>query len=310
MQMAAQIILQSLIGKVKVMIKIGDKINNRYRITSRIGSGGMSEVYEATDVISKKVVAIKVMKEELLSNPENIRRFKHEIAAVASLQHQNIIKVFNYGEINGRPYMANEFIKGQTLQEKVHFMTKIKPYEASQIMIQILDAIIFIHNHGVIHRDIKPQNIYYMADGSVKLGDFGIATYDHISPFNEEEHIIGSVHYLAPEIYQGRKPTFLSDIYALGITFFELITGQVPFDDIDPVDVAVAHVKKTIPLPSKIDPSITKEVEKIIIKATRKNPADRYQSAKEMQDAIAKLMSNHDNFKERRGFFARLFGFK
>ncbi|MFA5686722.1 MAG: serine/threonine-protein kinase [Bacilli bacterium] len=292
------------------MIKIGDKVNNRYRIVSRIGTGGMSEVYEATDVISKKVVAIKVMKEELLSNPENIRRFKHEIAAVASLQHPNIIKVFNYGEINGRPYMANEFIKGQTLQEKVHFMTKIKPYEASQIMMQILEAIIFIHNHGVIHRDIKPQNIYYMADGTVKLGDFGIATYDHLSPFNEEEHIIGSVHYLAPEIYQGRKPTFCSDIYALGITYFELITGQVPFDDVNPVDVAVSHVKKTIPLPSKIDPSITKEVEKIIIKATRKNPLDRYQSAQEMYEAIEKLMKNRDNFKERRSFFARFFGFK
>lgn len=308
--MAVLIILQLVIGKVIVMIKIGDKIDNRYRITSRIGTGGMSEVYEAIDIISKKIVAIKVMKEELLSNPENIQRFKHEIAAVASLQHPNIIKVFNHGEIDSRPYMAIEFIKGQTLQEKILFMTKLSPYEASQIILQLLDAIIFIHNHGVIHRDIKPQNIYYMADGTVKLGDFGIATYDHLSPFNEEEHIIGSVHYLAPEIYQGRKPTFLSDIYALGITYYELVTGHVPFDDVSPIDIAIAHVKKTIPLPSKYDPSISKEVEKIIIKATRKNPLDRYQSAKEMSDAIEKIMKNRDNFKERRSFLSRLFGFK
>lgn len=308
--MAVLIILQLVIGKVIVMIKIGDKIDNRYRITSRIGTGGMSEVYEAIDIISKKIVAIKVMKEELLSNPENIQRFKHEIAAVASLQHPNIIKVFNHGEIDSRPYMAIEFIKGQTLQEKILFMTKLSPYEASQIILQLLDAIIFIHNHGVIHRDIKPQNIYYMSDGTVKLGDFGIATYDHLSPFNEEEHIIGSVHYLAPEIYQGRKPTFLSDIYALGITYYELVTGHVPFDDVSPIDIAIAHVKKTIPLPSKYDPSISKEVEKIIIKATRKNPLDRYQSAKEMSDAIEKIMKNRDNFKERRSFLSRLFGFK
>ncbi|NCA95602.1 MAG: serine/threonine protein kinase [Methanomicrobia archaeon] len=292
------------------MIKIGDKVDGRYRITSRLGSGGMSEVYEATDVISKRIVAVKIMKEELMSDFENIRRFKHEVAAVASFQHPNIIKVYNNGEINGRPYMANEYVKGQTLHEKLMFLTKLQPYEACEIMLQILSAVIYIHNHGVIHRDIKPHNVYYMADGTIKLGDFGIATNEEMSQANPDEHILGSVHYLAPELCQGKKPSPLSDIYAAGITFFELVTGHVPFDEALPVDIAVAHIKRPFPYPSKLDPSISKEVEKIIVKACRKNPLDRYQSAQEMYDDIEHIMKNRNNFKEKKSFLSRVFGFK
>jgi len=292
------------------MIKIGDKLDGRYRITSRLGSGGMSEVYEATDVISKRVVAIKIMRQELMADFENIRRFKHEAASVASLHHPNIIKVFNNGEVNGRPYMANEYVKGQTLQEKLLFLTKLQPYEACEIMLQILSAAIYIHAHGVIHRDIKPQNVYYMADGTIKLGDFGIATNEEMIQERDEKHILGSVHYLAPEICQGKMPSTLSDIYALGITFFELVTGHVPFDDATPLDVAVAHVKRPFPSPSKFDPGISKEIEKIIVRACRKNPLDRYQSAQEMYDDIERVMKDRDNFKEQRGFISRLFGFK
>ena len=292
------------------MTKIGDKIDGRYRITSRLGSGGMSEVYEATDVISKRVVAIKIMRQELMADYENIRRFKHEAAAVASLQHPNIIKVYNNGEVNGRPYMANEYVKGQTLHEKLLFMTKLQPYEACEIMLQILSAVIHIHNHGVIHRDIKPHNVYYMADGTIKLGDFGIATNEEMNQGSNEEHILGSIHYLAPELCQGKKPSIASDIYALGITFFELVTGHVPFDEALPVDIAVAHVKRPFPSPSKIDSTISKEVEKIIIKACRKNPLDRYQSAQEMYDEVETIMKNRNNFREKRGFLSRIFGFK
>ncbi|MDY0345098.1 MAG: protein kinase [Bacilli bacterium] len=292
------------------MIKIGDKIDDRYRIMSRLGTGGMSEVYEATDVISKRIVAIKIMKEDLMKDYENIRRFKHEVAAVASLQHPNIIKVYNNGEVDGRPYMANEYVKGQTLHEKLLFLTKMQPYEACEIMLQVLSAVVYVHNHGVIHRDIKPHNVYYMADGTIKLGDFGIATNEEMSNANPDEHILGSVHYLAPELCQGKKPTPLSDIYALGITFFELVTGHVPFDEVLPVDIAVAHIKRQFPMPSKVDSSISREVEKIIVKACRKNPLDRYQNAQAMYDDIENVMKNRNNFREKKSLLSRIFGFK
>lgn len=292
------------------MINIGEKVDDRYRIVSRVGSGGMAEVYEATDIITKKIVAIKVIKEELMSSDENLRRFTYEAMASASFNHPNIVKVYNQGEIDGRPYIANEFIKGQTLRERLDFSTKLTVLEACEVMLQLTSAIQYIHEHGVIHRDIKPQNIYSMSDGTIKLGDFGIAMEEGDVNDNSSKSIMGSVHYLAPEICQSQHATTKSDIYSLGVTFFELVTGRLPYEDGTPIDIAIQHVKKPFPSPTKFNPNISKEIERIIFKACKKNPDERYETAQLMHDDIEKAMHNKENFKEKQNFLARLFGFK
>ena len=292
------------------MIRIGDRIGDRYRITSRIGTGGMAEVFEANDQVLKRRVAIKIMREDLLKNPDNVVRFGNEVKACAAMHHPNIIQVFDQGVYQSRPYMAYEYIKGQTLFEKVEFLTQIPVYEACEIMCQLLDAVSYIHKCGIIHRDIKPQNIFYLANGTIKLSDFGIAVDQNINETKNEEGIVGSVFYLAPEICKGNPATTASDIYSLGITFFQLITGRLPYETGHSIDIAIAHIKKPFPSVTKYNPEISKEIDKIIQKACKKNPKDRYKSADEMLQAIKLSMQNKENFKEKRNFIKRLFGFK
>lgn len=292
------------------MIKIGDRIDERYRITSRIGTGGMAEVFEATDFVTKSVVAVKILREELLDDPVNVKRFNHEAESCAQMNHPNIIKVYARGEADSRPYMVYEYIKGQTLAEKLNFLTQLTVYEACQVMIQLLDAVSYIHKHGIIHRDIKPQNIFYLPNGQVKLADFGIAVDANIDETKTEKGIVGSVFYLAPEICLNKPATEQSDIYSLGITFFEMVTGRLPFEEGHAIDIAISHVKKPFPSTSKYSPNVPKEIDKIIQKACKKNPKDRYKTADEMLEAIKLAMENRDNFKEKKNIFKRIFGFK
>ncbi len=288
-------------------MNINDVIDERYRIERKIGEGGMSIVYEAYDIVSKKKVAIKIIKGDMMTNPINLSRFEREARAAASLSHPNIVRVINLGTYEGRPYMANEFINGKNLRDVLDIRGHFTPLEACDIMYQLTSAVIHAHEHGVIHRDIKPQNVYWTADGTIKLGDFGIATFENSARLTRSETIIGSVHYLAPEISKGQQASFLSDIYSLGVTFFELVTGKVPFEDDTPVSVAIRHIKDKFPSPRKIIPSTPKEIERIILKAVRKNPSERYKSVKEMRKDIERILRNPEMIKEQHGFFYRLF---
>ena len=292
-------------------IKIGSLVDGRYRIEARIGHGGMAEVYEATDVISKRKVAIKMIREDVMKNPINLRRFQNEATIASSLNHPNIVKVYNHGTIEGRPYIANEYVRGQSMKDMLDFRTSIPIAEAVSYMLQLTSALYYAHQHNIIHRDIKPQNIYVMPDGTIKLGDFGIAQAEGVDDdLTKTSEIVGSVHYLAPEISQGKPASIQSDIYAAGVTFYELLTGHVPFDKDTPVNVAVAHIKERFPPVKKYVPNCPKEIEKIIANATRKRLSDRYKGAEEFYEDLLEVTHHPEILKEKKPLLARIFGFK
>ena len=292
-------------------IKIGALVDGRYRISARIGHGGMAEVYEANDIINKRKVAIKMIREDVMKNPINLRRFQNEATIASSLSHPNIVKVYNHGTIEGRPYIANEYVKGQTMKDLLDFRSAIPVAEAVSYMLQLTSALFYAHQHNIIHRDIKPQNIYVMPDGTIKLGDFGIAQAEGIDDgLTKPSEIVGSVHYLAPEISQGKPASIQSDIYSAGVTFYEMLTGHVPFDKDTPVNVAVAHVKEKFPPVKKYLPTCPKEIEKIIANATKKRLAERYKSADEFYNDLLELNKNPSVLKEKKPLLARIFGFK
>ena len=292
-------------------IKIGSLVDGRYRIEARIGHGGMAEVYEATDIINKRHVAIKMIREDVMRNPINLRRFQNEATIASSLNHPNIVKVYNHGTIEGRPYIANEYVRGQTMKDMLDFRTSIPIAEAVSYMLQLTSALFYAHQHNIIHRDIKPQNIYVMPDGTIKLGDFGIAQADGVDDdLTMTSEIVGSVHYLAPEISQGKPASIQSDIYSAGVTFYELLTGHVPFDKDTPVNVAVAHVKEKFPPVKKYIPNCPKEIERIIANATKKRLSERYKSADEFYEDLLEISKKPEILKEKKPLLARIFGFK
>ena len=292
-------------------IKFGTLIDERYRIGVRIGHGGMAEVYEANDIIAKKTVAIKFIREDVMSNPINLRRFENEASIAAQLNNINIVKVYNHGVVEGRPYIAYEFISGQSLKEALDFRTRLSLSETIDIMLQLTSALQCAHDHMIIHRDIKPDNIFIMSDGTIKLGDFGIAQADFVQEqLTNTNEVVGSVHYMAPEIAQGKLASTKSDIYATGVTFYELLSGHLPFEKSNPVDVAVSQVKDKFPSIKKYVPSCPREIERIIDKAVKKNPKERYQSASEMHADLLEIKNTPTLLKEKKGLLSKIFGFK
>ena len=292
------------------MIRINDIVSERYKIVATIGKGGMSNVYEARDFILKRNVAIKFLKPEALKKVDNIIRFQNEARFSSAINHPNIVKIYDYGGYDNTLFIVNEFVKGQTLRDSLDFKGAYTINEACSIMLQLCDSLIYIHSKKIIHRDIKSSNVYILPDGSVKIGDFGISILlDSNLNINENKKIAGTAQYLAPELVTGKAGgSYQSDIYALGILFFELITGNVPFDGDNPNDIAIKHVKEVMPSPLKIIPSLPKEAEKIFFKAVDKDLRVRYKTVKLMRDDILNLYKNKKAMKQGRSLLARIFG--
>ena len=291
------------------MIRINDLIGDRYKIISELGHGGMSDVFEAKDIIFKRTVAIKIIKFDQANKIENLIRFQNEARFSAAFSHPNIVKIFDYGEHNNLPYIVNEYMKSQTLRDTLNYKKNLTLNEACQIMLQLCDALIEVHSKNIIHRDVKPQNIYYGSDGTIKLSDFGISVLLN-SPLNvnENKKVMGTVQYLAPELVYGKKCSFQSDIYAAGITFYELLTGQVPFDGKKASDVAYMQVNDDMLSVLSVIPTLPKEVDKIIEKATAKELHDRYKNVSDLRRDILSLYKNKKLVKKKTNFFVKLFG--
>lgn len=257
-------------------------IAERYMIVSSLGEGGMADVYLAIDTILNREVAIKVLRGELSKDPVTLLRFQREANAVSKLNHPNVVDVYDVGEFEGRHYIVMEYVRGRTLKELILQRGALHKEEAVNIMIQLTSAVQHAHENNIIHRDIKPQNVLVKDDGTVKITDFGIALAHDTVQLTQSDAVLGSAHYLAPETTRGEPATNQVDIYALGIVFYELLRGTVPFHGDNPVQIAMKHLREEIPSIRDFNPTLPQSIENIIIKATVKNRKYRYQSAKDM----------------------------
>ncbi len=268
------------------MIMKGQKISDRYQVIKSIGEGGMANVYLAYDTILDRNVAVKVLRGDLATDEKFVRRFQREALAASSLSNPNIVEVYDVGEDNGEYYIVMEYIEGKHLKQLLKKRGKLTVTEAVDIVSQITDGLSVAHDSYIIHRDIKPQNIMILENGLVKITDFGIAMAMNSTQLTQTNSVMGSVHYLPPEQANGKGATLQSDIYSIGILFYELLTGKLPFKGENAVEIALKHLKE--PLPSIRDelPNIPQSVENIIIKATAKNPKNRYADAREMHEDL------------------------
>lgn len=261
-------------------------IAERYQIIKSLGEGGMADVYLAVDTILNREVAIKMLRGELSNDPVTLLRFQREANAASKLNHPNVVQVYDVGEYEGRHYIVMEHVRGRTLKQLIQLRGALHKEEAVNIMKQVVSAVQHAHEHHIIHRDIKPQNIMIKDDGTVKITDFGIALAHDAVQLTQSDSVLGSAHYLAPETTRGEPATNQIDIYALGIVFYELLSGDVPFHGDNPVQIAMKHLSEEIPSIREFNPSLPQAVENIIIKATVKNRAQRYKTAQEMYDDL------------------------
>ena len=279
------------------MIQIGKIFAGRYRIIKQIGRGGMADVYLAKDLIlDGEEVAVKVLRTNYQTDPIAVARFQREAKAMADLDHPHIVRITDIGEEDGQQYLAMEYVAGLDLKRYIKEHYPLSNEEAVRIMGQILLAMRLAHTRGIVHRDLKPQNILLTPDGTAKVTDFGIAVAFAETSLTQTNSMLGSVHYLSPEQARGSKATVQSDIYAMGIIFYEMLTGHIPYDGDSAVTIALQHFQK--PLPSVIDenPSVPQALENVVIKATAKKLTDRYQSVSEMYvDLSSSLSYNRRN---------------
>lgn len=271
---------------------IGKRLDGRYEIHELLGVGGMAYVYKAYDNIEKRWVAIKILKEELAGNSDFLRRFRNESKAIAVLSHPNIVKVYDVSFGDRIQYIVMEYIDGITLKQYIEQQGEIKWREALYFTVQILRALQHAHEKGIIHRDIKPQNIMLLEDGTIKVTDFGIARFSQAETQTMTDKAIGSVHYIAPEQARGGYINDKADIYSVGVMLYEMLTGQLPFVADNAVSVAIMQMQAEPTPPSRINPSIPKGLEEITMHAMEKNPAQRFPSAADMLENVERFRRN------------------
>ncbi len=269
----------------------GKRINDRYKILDLIGGGGMSNVYLAHDMILNRDVAVKVLRYDAANEEEFHRRFQREALSATSLTHPNIVSIYDVGEDQDMHYIVMEYIKGKTLKQYINEFSPLTPARSVQIMKQLTSAIAHAHENQIIHRDIKPQNILVDSEGDVKVTDFGIATSLTATSYTKTNSVIGTVHYLSPEQARGGTATNQSDIYALGIVLYELLTGELPFSGESAVSIALKHLQTETPSVRALDASIPQSLENVVLKATAKNPLHRYSSVEDMEADLQTVLS-------------------
>lgn len=274
------------------MIEPGYILSERYKLLKTLGEGGMANVYLAHDLILDRDVAVKVLRLDLQNDPDTKRRFQREAMATTELVHPNIVSIYDVGESNDQQYLVMEYVRGSDLKKYIveHFPI---PYQrVVDIMEQILAGIQVAHDHNIIHRDLKPQNIMIDENGNAKITDFGIAVALSDNSMTQTNSLLGSVHYLSPEQARGSMPTKQSDIYALGIILFEMLTGTVPFEGDSAVSIALKHFQEEMPSVRDFDPRIPQALENVVLKATTKDPANRYTSASAMAADLKTSLSS------------------
>jgi len=270
---------------------VGKMYGGRYEIGEKIGSGGMAIVYKAKDTLLNRTVAIKVLREQFVSDEGFIRRFRREAQSAASLSHHNIVSIYDVGKDGEVDYIVMEYVKGQTLKELIRSKAPFSTERAIYIVRQIAEALAHAHANNIIHRDIKPQNILVTIDGRAKVTDFGIARAASSATLTHTGDIVGSVHYLSPEQAKGAQTNEQSDIYSLGIILFEIITGKVPYDGDTPITIALKHIQEEAQLPSTVLTGISSELDGVIMKALAKSVQDRYKSAGEFLSDLDRIQS-------------------
>ncbi len=272
---------------------IGKKLDGRYELQELIGSGGMAQVYRAVDLTTGRSVAVKVLKDQFLDNEEIVQRFRNESRAISMLDHPNIVKVFDVSVWDKTQFLVMELVEGQDLR---HFMEtnggKLTWKEAVKYTEETLHALQHAHEHGIVHRDIKPQNIMLMEDGSIKVMDFGIARFSRSGVHTTTDKAMGSVHYISPEQARGEVTDAKSDIYSVGVMMYEMLTGQLPFDGESNVAVAIKQISEDPKPLLQIDPTIPEMLESIVLRAMEKDPDKRYVSAQDMLDDLSRFKEN------------------
>lgn len=263
-------------------------LSNRYKIIEQVGIGGMSYVYKALDNTTGNIVAIKLLKDELASDDEFIKKFKSEAIASEKINHQNVVRAFDVVDDNNLHYIVLEYVDGITLNKYIKDKGCLSNEETVKLSIEIASGLASAHSQGIIHRDIKPQNIVIKSDGTSKIMDFGIARA--VSSTTRNISIVGTVHYISPEQARNENVDFRSDIYSLGCTMYEMITGDIPFPGDNPVSIIVSHLRENIKKPSEVNKNIYKSLEKIILKCTQMLPKDRYQSMNELITDLKKAL--------------------
>ncbi len=270
------------------MIEPGTIIDGRYEVLQRVGSGGMADVYLASDRLLGRKVAVKVLHHRFAEDQEFVERFRREASSAAGLSHPNVVSVFDRGEWNGTYYIAMEYLPGRTLKAIVRERGPLDPAASIDIVVQILRAARFAHRRGVIHRDLKPHNVILDEEGRAKVTDFGIARAG-ASDMTLTGSIMGTAQYLSPEQAQGHAVSESSDLYAIGVVLYELLTGRVPFEGETAVTIALQHISREPPPPSSVNPAVPPPLDAVVLRALRKDPAERYQSADEVIAALEEV---------------------